>query len=607
MKNKIYLSWLPVIFMLIPAAGTAQELQERLEVRGKYISDNLPVLRLERLPEFQRFRAKESVLDYSFNGVNADFSPSSPDAVATVWGAKRRDFNPRGYVDLSLGSFLNSDLSAGYSILSSSSDALNLRLQHNSTSLWRAYGADSPRRKSYQEEIGVDYSHLFKGAGRLDIDAQYHFGYFNYYGGDPVIIYPSDPMPGDRGSGVGTAAPTQTLNDASFRIGWSSWKNVSGKKGGGIWNLALGCRYYGYRTATRESDIILEGGFTRSLRETASIGMDARGDLLLYNTASAMPAPDSYGILRLTPFYRWHKGQTMLRIGADLDFSFNADATRKGEHYGAFHAAPDVRFDLTGKNVGLYIHLLGGTELQTLAATSQLDPYRNPQLSSTCPTYTPVDASLGLTLTPFSGFKAAVNLRYKVMKNVWAGGWYAAVLDYGHLLNSSLNIPNDVHLELGDGLQRYNLAGFGIGMDLSYELAGILRMNFNGTYTPQHDATGIFNGLDRPRWILNASVGVNPIDPLSLSIGYHYRGVRRIYATWIKESSAGHESGSGRVEVSGMPLPDISDLNFSARWSFSEKLAVSFQIQNILDRKPVILPGLPGEGITFYGGMEFYF
>lgn len=67
----------------------------------------------------------------------------------------------------------------------------------------------------------------------------------------------------------------------------------------------------------------------------------------------------------------------------DLDFAINADGLVETEHYAAFHAAPDVRLDITGNKVGFYVSALGGQTLHTLAGTSQLDPYRNPHLEST--------------------------------------------------------------------------------------------------------------------------------------------------------------------------------------------------------------------------------
>ena len=590
----------------------AQELHERLEVEGQYEYDKLPAHRLDRLPQFERFQAADSKLEYSTNGVPADFSPSAPDALATVWGAERKGFIPRGYINLTLGSWLDSDLSAGYSILRSKEQHLGVRLQHNSTSLWRPFGAESPTRFSYQEEIGVDYSKIFAGKGILSVSGQYHLGYFNYYGGDPIMYAPDASRPPQTSAGVKYEAPTQTLNDVAARIGWRS-ASADRRL---AWNAAAGVRYFGYRTATRELDIMFDGGISHSWSAASSLGLNVDADVLTYkSSAHDMPRPDTYGSVCLNPYYRLTRNSMTLRVGADLDLTFNADGAKAGEHYGFFHAAPDVRFDVTGKNVGFYIHLLGGTELHTLAGTSQLDPYRNPQLLSTRPVYTPLDANIGMELTPFAGFRARLNLQYKVTRNVWAGGWYSAILDYGHVSSiPGLQLPAGAIAEYGDGLQRYNISGFGVGVDLGYKLSRYLTLGVDGTYTPQHDATGIFNGLDRPRWTLNAVATVNPLDKLSLTLGYQYRGVRRIFTTYYPDPSlkglyvgGSDEYLSEKPELASMRLRDITRLNFRASWSFTDRFSIHFQADNLLNQKAEILPCLPTEGIVIAGGLQWLF
>ena len=90
-----------------------------------------------------------------------------------------------------------------------------------------------------------------------------------------------------------------------------------------------------------------------------------------------------------------------------------------------------VKFALQTGQVGLFLNILGGSRLNTLASLHQYDYYMMPALTSTTPTYTPLDASLGVNLGPFSGFSLGIEARYRVSKNVPLGGWYQAWLDYG--------------------------------------------------------------------------------------------------------------------------------------------------------------------------------
>lgn len=613
MKKSTPIPILSILLLGLPSPVLSQELNERLEVEGAYEFDRLPAPRLDRLPQFERFQAGDSRLPYSLGGVAASFSPSAPDAPASVWGGSRPGFNPRGYLDMSLGSFLNSSLSAGYAFIRRSNEHLGVRLHHNSTSLWRPYGADSPERFSYQDCLGVDYSRTFKGKGTLDVSGQYHIGYFNYFGGDPVVRVPDPLRPpgGDDTSHPAGCAPTQTLNDASARIEWRSFRSAGP---GNVWDAHAGARYFGYRTATRELDVALGGNFLHSWNSISSLGINAEGNILTYFSAPGMPHPPTYGGVSLTPFYRWRKNAMTLHAGADLDFTFNASGTDSESRYAIFHAAPDVRFNVAGRNVGFYVDLTGGTELHTLAATSQIDPYRNPQLISTRPTYTPIDANMGLDIFPFAGFRARINLQYKSTRNVWAGGWYSAMLDYGHAPSMpEMSFPADSNIEYGDGYQRYNLSGFGAGIEMSYVFGGLFRIEAEGAYTYQRDEIGIFNGLDRPRWVIHASARVNPLERLTLCLDYSYRGVRRIFATYIEQDTSGLHPGGAeadpapKVKVAGMSLPDINSLDFMAEWKFNPRLAVSFEARNLLNRKHLLLPGLPSEGINFSGGIQWLF
>lgn len=61
------------------------------------------------------------------------------------------------------------------------------------------------------------------------------------------------------------------------------------------WNLAAGARYFGYRTATRETSLSLRGGYARKWTSSTRFGFDAEATALLYNSAAQYHCPESYG------------------------------------------------------------------------------------------------------------------------------------------------------------------------------------------------------------------------------------------------------------------------------------------------------------------------
>ncbi len=617
MKNLIYT--LPLLAALMPL-GAFGQLNESVSVDGTYLRDVLHPERINRLPGRLQFSLDTEAPDYDSRGVKADFTPLSPAIGATSRGATRPTVGRLGYVDLQMGSYLNASLSAGGGIIRKPDLRLDLRLQHNSTSTWHPFGDLTDARKSYQENLGLSLAKQFTGLGMLTASAQYHVGYFNYYGVDPELTgYPAEGLP--------MRLPTQTLQDGALRLGWSSMQSDASPL---RWEAGVGLRHFAYRTATRETDLNLTGALSTRAGEHGRAGVDASLHALFYGEHSEQGAsstdgpgtpdltgadhPGSYAALRLTPFYTWSRHNISLRVGADIDLTFNADGNEPGEHYGAFHAAPDIRFDVAARNVGFYIHLLGGTELHTLAAMSQIDPYRNPHLSSTLPVYTPLDGNIGFQATPFRGFEAALNLRYASTRNAPMEGWYMAWLNYGSTPVPGLDIPaGTLPGYAATFAPRYNLSGFGVDLELKYTPSEVFSIHAKGAYTPQHDTTGIFNGADRPRWILDAGFELSPIRQLTLGVAYQYRGVRRIYTGYTDTSGVTAAPGGSSADASprevttSLRLPDLTLLSASLTWQVSRNFSLRAEAANLLNQHTPLLPSQPIEGITFYGGLQWLF
>ncbi|MDE6010804.1 MAG: hypothetical protein K2F87_05115 [Muribaculaceae bacterium] len=592
--------------VFLPAAA---QLHESVSVEGTYLKDILHPERINQLPRLSLQPLGETGLEYATDGVAAAFTPLSPIIDATAWGAERRYTDRIGYLDLSAGSWLNSALYFGAGILRQPDQRLDIRLQHNSTSLWKPLGDRAGARFSYDENLGLSYARSFADTGLLTASAQYHVGYFNYYGIDPDI-YP------DHSTTQPYIFPTQTLNDAAVRVGWESANDAAPLD----WRAMAAARYFGYRTGTRETDICLEGGLAKKFGNLSRLGIDATFHTLVYGEYEGKggivnPAPDSYSALTLKPFYKWQRQGMSLRIGADLDLTFNADGNQQWKHFGALHAAPDVRFDLAGRNAGFYIHLLGGTQLHTLAAMAQTDPYCCPHLHSTEPVYTPLDANIGVELTPFRGFSAGINLRYTSSLYVPMDGWYMATLSYGPNPMPGMTVPAGTYLSYGQGYWRYNLSGFGASLKIAYTPSRVFTIHALGSYTPQRDKTGIFNGLDRPRWVAEAGFDISPVNQFSFGADFTYRGVRRIYTSYRGEDTPSLAPGGAKpetdttpkMEVASLRLPDICRLSAHAVWNVTPDFSIRVEADNLLNRREILLPMTPTEGITVTGGLQWLF
>ncbi|MBD5176817.1 MAG: hypothetical protein HDT05_05305 [Bacteroidales bacterium] len=647
--KSIYL-FLPAILALSQSPDAFAQLKESVDVEGRYEKEILHPDKLGRLPERLRLSPPQSDLDYAFKGVPADFIPSGIAIPATSYGAERLGPAPRGYLNLSMGSWLNSDLKAGYTAIDSPDRTFNIWLRHASTSLWKPFhdlnSADDRCRFNYQETLGADWSSAIGRSLRLDAGLRYHFGYFNYYG----VQTPEELLSGDAPSEF-PKFPTQTLNDLAVSI---SLTDMSPDFSRNSWNASVDVRHFAFRTATRETSLRLGGGYRRVLssdpadlsRPTSEIGIDGDFRWLLYAGHADTYTPDGYGNLRLSPGYRWSNSGLSLRLGFNADLTFNADAANPVDptsHYSLFHISPDVRFDYAGSHFAAWIHATGGQELQTLASIADRNLYAWPELQSTTPLYVPIDAQIGFRLKPFGGVSIEAHAGYKISNNVRGDGWTIPLLD-AQLGNSSL-LPSGVSngvATCGLGRARYDLKGIYAGAAISYRYSDILDIRADMQYAPQSGEHGVYNGCDRPRWILRPALTLHPVKALTIGVDYEYRGVRNVWSAVMADNTSAIASGSGTgigtgagpsidpdngsgsgigssgnttdasMKPVGIRLPDITRLNARAAYTFTRlgslhSLTLGVDARNLLNQREILLPGLPSEGLTISGSIGIIF
>lgn len=601
-----------VLCLLSTGTDVSAQLNESISVEGRYEPEVVKLDRVNIFPESHDFTLTTSPLDFSEKGVETPFTPFAAPLEVTGWRATRNVSDYKGYLDFGLGSYLKSTLSAGYRFIDRNDMTAGVRLQHNSTSLGHARleqgKALSPRFR-YDEDLGIFASRRFSEKGRLDAAIDYHLGYFNYYGFKPLW----EAIPAI------TSAPTQTLNDLAARVSWHSpavRDNLS-------WNAAAGVRYFGFREmyvpfpgnraalsgevpadmrlesseATRETDVRVEGGLNFPLSRGSSIGMDLDASILLY-AGEKESRPDNYSLIGLHPYYRFAADALNVRIGAALDFTPGIDT----EKFSFFHAAPEIKADYNAGPASLYLHLLGGTRANTLASQYEEDYYCSPQLTCNTPLYSPLDAALGVTFGPYSGFSAGMKIAYRVTRHQPLRGWYMAMLNYSDIPGSGF-LPSQYTMQYGEGAEM-NLHGFSFGLNAAYDFGRVCRIEGDMTYQPQKQNRGYFNGLDRPRITADAAVTVNPWSTLKFRLSYNYRGVRNIYGEVFDSNE---KDLAKAYTVESMRLPDLTLLNAGVSYSFSRTISVWLQADNILGRHDMVLPQQPLQGFALTAGAGFLF
>lgn len=616
-----------LLVCFIQAATAGAQLHEHVSVEGKYVPDIIRVDRINVLPKAMRLSLASTPIGYESEGVATSFNPSLLAMPATSWRASREIADNPGYIELGAGSWLNSTLSAGYRFIDNSSTLFGVRLQHNSTSLWKPDLSPTTRditQKRYDESIALYASHVFKGLGRLDAALDYHIGYFNYYGYVPAYYWGNE----------SAVAPTQTLNDVAMRLDWRSLITPASSLS---YNASLRVRHFAYRNlalpydavpdhekGARESEIALSGGLRMPWDNGNSIALDADLDMVFTASnrpavymaegnpypipAANLPGVDDYALLTLTPSYRFNKGLLDIRIGADIDLSFKAGP--EGNRYPFFHIAPDVRFALQTGQVGLFLNVLGGSELNTLSRLYQLDYYGMPRVMSTRPSYTPLDAAFGVNLGPFSGFSLGVEARYRATKNTPLGGWYMAWLGNASLPPAGIIPEAPVGSDFGYSTDAKGLDMHGVSLSgkISYQYGDLFSITAEGSIQPQDGEKGYFNGYDRPKATCAVKVSGSPMKRLLIGAGFHYRGKRAIYMRSELPHSASFPVIDGeRTTLHHLPLPDLYLVNISASYDLFHNFSLWIQGDNLLNRHSETLPMQPMQGVVVAGGFKWLF
>lgn len=586
-------------------SAMAQELHGDVTVQGDYLPTLRSHSRISPLPAAPRLSLPEAGLQVASAGVPTHISPVLAPMQAAGWNASKDFSRYRGYLMLGGGSHLDFTGSAGYRFLDTEKSVAGAWLQHTSSTGFRPSSASGEGKaaaaRSFDETLGVYGSHTFDGVGTAGLDMKYHVGYFNYYA-DNVMESPR----------------TQTLNDFTARV----WFRSPGRDEGFSWDAVLSDRYFGYRRyygimstesaiepgtmalylkPSRENHLRLEGnaayGFGSGMKGCLGLEADYAG----YSKALPLGADvaesedrkiSGYGRVSLTPAFRYADGNFTANAGARFDFT--GDMGKEGEtmlvshkDFGHFHVAPDVRLSYRKGKTAVALSATGGVELRTLAAVAELTPYQMPQLPTTLPWFSPLNAALTLDLGSFSGFSARVGMAYKITDNTLPDLLYPALLNGNHaVVGEGAYMPLDVK---GWSLQA------GIGYSDGKSVKGDVSMS----YQPQSGSSGYFNGADRPRWIIDASASVNPWNTLNITLGYEYRGVRSV---WFTEpvANVGETTRSLR-------LNDLTNLSLGADYTFSGRYSVWLKADNILDNHTLITAGMPSQGFGIMGGIGILF
>lgn len=279
------------------------------------------------------------------------------------------------------------------------------------------------------------------------------------------------------------------------------------------------------------------------------------------------------GIFSFTPALLFDGGALSLRLGARLDA-----ASGTGSH--KFGVAPSA--NLTWRPNSLftaYAKAGGSTAFNSYRRAFNYSPLISLHAVEDV-NRTPLDAEIGLRGGGQTGFRIGLRGGYSKCEDMIMAAYVPA---YQETAMAGYDMEN-IWGEVSAG---YTARRFGLSVDAS------VRLNSTG------EDKGSADNMDRAKYIVKVEAKAQPLEKLSLGLGYTLRTHRRVYVY-------------GRQLIPGagaeyIDLHNSSDLHFSAAYKVSRHLDLGLRGENLLNRRSDILPFLecPPATVLLSGTVRF--
>lgn len=524
--------------------------------------------------------------------------------------------NQRGYLNMGLGTCLNTVVSAGYRAIDKDHEQLGVWLQHNSTWLGKnttkliESSANRQKQRFNDNLLGVGWTkELTKGT--LGLDGRLHFDSFNWYGGF-----------GDYLKNNKTA-----FVEARVDGKWSSEYKI--KEGEAIeYEANATIDYTGYDKSHLEGisgakefwvNASIEGGY--NLEKIGDVGLLFGADVVnlrRHDIYTNDATNKTYGMFTLNPYYKYSNDIFTAKAGAVINFSFNDGA--------AVRIAPDVNLNFKiHKGVNLFVKATGGKEINHLGAMHDGYRYYDP-LVGYGNTYVPFDGRIGVNVGPFVGLSAKAYVGYGFITGqidavvpAANSGIYKEVLNID---NPTPDGPMSPYYDYNQYAAVINLMtkckGAYLGFEANYKYRSLAEASLQFVHSFAGDEDYVVGmrykgyplGDDGSTSLLNFDVKVWPIKPLMVTAGINCRLNRSaltrewVYPTYDEQ---GFIVSDGYYRYGSIAMKDVIDLHVGARYSFSHIFSVWAQASNLLSKQWDIMPGMGAQRIGLMGGISLNF
>ncbi|MDR1557063.1 MAG: TonB-dependent receptor [Tannerellaceae bacterium] len=570
----------------LAAQDDDQSLNRELTLEREYNPSVQDANKVNTLPAVREPDVTRMPIDYAILSI-----PAEPGREIGTLAAERllSDMtynNRRGYLNLGVGTYRNINGDAGYHILSTDKDRLNLFLSHRSSNGDVKYQesylkGEKVRAKLNNNLGGLNYRHEFSRAA-LRLGAMYGYSAFNYYGIPAPSMYSVWPSP---------VVDTET-NQQSRQITLNA--GLESKKTEPV-GYVLDVDYTGfaYKYAWDNSmDGITEHstGARMNLYKMFGadrwIGLAARMNSFFYNLPEASSATfANYMEGTLTPYYQVEGDFWNLKLGMNLMF-----VTPRNDEKMKVFITPNAGFDLkAGSGTLLYLNAGGDIRSNSAFLLSRENLYTDPYMGVT-PSRTWLDAVAGIKTAALPGF------------------WFHAFAEYKRTDDDYFFIPYLMPEGFGNvsRVLSYDSKLLRVGVEVKYAYRKLVEINLKGVYnnwneekeilrdeqiqTPDFQLIPERKAYGRPQRELMADIHVRPIGKVALTLNYRLSAGRKTLLYNKNEE-----------------MKDISELNFTGAYIFNDTWGAYLKLNNLLFKKYELIYGYPLQGFNLMAGININF
>ncbi len=584
-------------------------LTRELTLEKEYNPSIRDASKINTLPELKEPDAPKAKVEYARFSIPYEIKPQLNPLQAGAYFTEMAHSKKRGYLSLGIGSFNNIDGDAGYQILHSDIDQLNIFASHRSSngSVEYLQNEEKQKMKINDNLIGLTFDHLF-GNTKFFSGLFYTYSAFNYYGYTLPSISPYSTLPVlpeiDKSINqtdqifdvnLGLTSNNEETFNYLFKVNYSHFNQKY--------------RLSEKQTGPQENALQLNLNLSRNWDAEKILGLDAfyKGSFYTLDKGGVNDYWlnfKSYSDIGLNPYFFYDGGNWNARLGVLVDVLFN--------HNKDINVAPDIELNFRPtEKVQLYLLAKGGVSNNNLKNSYYENRYILPS-TRVLDSYSSFDATFGVK-SSIDNFWFDLFAGYKTVKDEHFDIQYfsASDVEAGEqpLIGGNFSFPVALDgsvFKIGGNLKYQFTDAFELGLKAVYyawTLDDMMRMDFNSgeydTFSPK--------AYGRPDFTADLNLGYKFSRlPLRLDLTYSLETGRdySYLTSYLYSTVTGYRSWYSEVEGQ---MKNVNALHVKAQYAINDTFSAFLGLNNLLFQKYDLWYGYPAQKFNAILGVNIKF